>query len=395
MSDKPQEDILDQIITQGLNKMDTPPEPPQEEASRQNPPQGETAPEEAPAGQDGKTASPAQKRNKRSSVYIYLLILFGAAFMMLLLAYFVQQRSNASTIDELRSSMNLSREKLLEQIETLEKDKESLRKEISRNNDRANQAQTQYNEAVGEVETLQELFQQKAGQLTATVMLGYLERFCGEKDWLMAAILVEKSDPLFNEHNKLFCNEESPYTTPVQRARYLELRERVFDNAGCMVMEQFFSAEDQSEYTELPYIHSAGLYDDETVNTARTLLGIFQHAALNDYYDISAYYMMTLYLDGVGLDWLEDSAFQPSTVDLVEQIMGNLSDKGALETHEDGTVSFLIGNDQFITFKIDSAEIVQCDVPREGLPGWISDIVYGDNSVSLGTATLDQGDRHE
>ena len=37
-------------------------------------------------------------KKKRSSVFIYLAVLFGAAFLMLLLAYFVQQRnSNAAS----------------------------------------------------------------------------------------------------------------------------------------------------------------------------------------------------------------------------------------------------------------------------------------------------------
>lgn len=63
-------------------------------------------------------ASPA--KNKPSSFYLYLLILFGAAFLMLLLAYFVQRRNNETTITDLRNTMNLSREELLEEISRLE-----------------------------------------------------------------------------------------------------------------------------------------------------------------------------------------------------------------------------------------------------------------------------------
>ena len=68
-------------------------------------------------------------KNKRSSFYIYLVILFGAAFLMLLLAYFVQQRNSESTISDLRDSMNLSRAELLDQIETLEGENAALREE--------------------------------------------------------------------------------------------------------------------------------------------------------------------------------------------------------------------------------------------------------------------------
>ena len=69
-------------------------------------------------------------KNKRSSVYIYLLILFGAAFLMLLLAYFVQQRNSESAISDLRDSMNLSRTELLAEVETLKADNESLQQDI-------------------------------------------------------------------------------------------------------------------------------------------------------------------------------------------------------------------------------------------------------------------------
>ena len=66
------------------------------------------------------------EKNKRSSVYVYLIILFGAAFLMLLLAYFVQQRNNESTISGLQNSWDLSREELVEKNQTLEEENEAL-----------------------------------------------------------------------------------------------------------------------------------------------------------------------------------------------------------------------------------------------------------------------------
>ena len=55
--------------------------------------------------------SPHPPNGKRSSFYVYLAVLFGAAFLMLLLAYFVQRRNNETAISALRSTMDLSREK--------------------------------------------------------------------------------------------------------------------------------------------------------------------------------------------------------------------------------------------------------------------------------------------
>lgn len=65
-------------------------------------------------------------KNRRSSAYLYLVILFGTAFLMLLLAYFVQQRNNQSTIDGLQNSWNLSREELAEENRKLTEENEEL-----------------------------------------------------------------------------------------------------------------------------------------------------------------------------------------------------------------------------------------------------------------------------
>lgn len=65
-------------------------------------------------------------KNKRSSFYVYLVVLFGAAFLMLLLAYFVQRRNNETTISGLQSSWNLSREELMEEIDALKEEKAAL-----------------------------------------------------------------------------------------------------------------------------------------------------------------------------------------------------------------------------------------------------------------------------
>ena len=70
------------------------------------------------------TSTPPQ-RNKPSSFYVYLAILFGAAFLMLLLAYFVQQRSNETVRDNLRTA-TASREELLEEIQRLEEENLTL-----------------------------------------------------------------------------------------------------------------------------------------------------------------------------------------------------------------------------------------------------------------------------
>ncbi len=67
------------------------------------------------------TSTPPQ-RNKPSSFYVYLAILFGAAFLMLLLAYFVQQRNNDTALSDLRSTTAATRQELVEDIQRLEEE---------------------------------------------------------------------------------------------------------------------------------------------------------------------------------------------------------------------------------------------------------------------------------
>ena len=72
------------------------------------------------------TAQETPGKNKRSSFYVYLVVLFGAAFLMLLLAYFVQRRNNETAQSDLRSSFSASRQELMEEIEGLEEEKQGL-----------------------------------------------------------------------------------------------------------------------------------------------------------------------------------------------------------------------------------------------------------------------------
>lgn len=95
-------------------------------------PQLQDTPKEAPAKTEETTPSQTDqqkggaKARKTTPVFIYLAILFAAAFMMLLLAYFVQQRNSENAIDDLRSSMTATREELMEQNRLLQEEKEGL-----------------------------------------------------------------------------------------------------------------------------------------------------------------------------------------------------------------------------------------------------------------------------
>lgn len=89
-------------------------------------PDGNPGPEQTLDRHVSRETSPHPPNGKHSSFYVYLAVLFGAAFLMLLLAYFVQRRNNETAISALRSTMNLSRDELMEEIDGLEEEKQGL-----------------------------------------------------------------------------------------------------------------------------------------------------------------------------------------------------------------------------------------------------------------------------
>lgn len=126
----PEADLLKSIIDKSLAEQeDTRNKPTGEEpaGAPAAPPGGETPPS-SPGPEEKKRSTPA---NKRTSVYRYLLVLFGAAFVLLLLAYFIQQRSSETAISDLRDTMNLSRAELMEEIDGLKEEKAALEDQVA------------------------------------------------------------------------------------------------------------------------------------------------------------------------------------------------------------------------------------------------------------------------
>ena len=132
MSEKPQrtqtgeqEDLLDQIITQSLERMNA---PAKAAVAAEVPEAVSPAPTQKGSVE---TDPPTGRKRRQSAVYLYLLILFGAAFLMLLLAYFVQQRSSEDAYNDLHNTMTLSRQELLAEIKELEDKNAALVEQIA------------------------------------------------------------------------------------------------------------------------------------------------------------------------------------------------------------------------------------------------------------------------
>lgn len=109
----PEQAMLNKIMDRFISKLS---EPSEDTGTQQNTAEPEDVSRETP------------EKKKSSPVYVYLAILFGAAFLMLLLAYFVQRRNSATVQYDLRMT-TASKEELLEEIKALKEEKQTLLEE--------------------------------------------------------------------------------------------------------------------------------------------------------------------------------------------------------------------------------------------------------------------------
>ena len=95
--------------------------------------------------EEAKSASTKSKR-RGASVFTYLAILFAAAFLMLLLAYFIQQRNNDVAMDHLRDSITSyqSLDQLIEKNQSLGDENKQLTQDLEAAQEDSQQWQTLY-----------------------------------------------------------------------------------------------------------------------------------------------------------------------------------------------------------------------------------------------------------
>lgn len=335
----PELDMLNEIMDRSMSKA-APGEakgPDEENPAGLSGPEGDPPKNVSHETTEAGRSSDLPPKNKPSSFYIYLAILFGAAFLMLLLAYFIQQRNNAAVLDDLRLA-SASREELMTSIKDLEEANHDLAKDNGLLKYERGHYQELYEKARDTRDGLSDQLQHIQVQFNAAVILGYLERFCGEKDYLMAAVVVEQCDQYFNEHHKFYGHPADNAPIPAAMvSRYFHLREDVvMEKAQCMVTEQYYGQDQESYTEEVRIVPSANRYSEEAVAAARTLWSIFW--MYSDSVEISAWKMAQFCAPGSDdLYQLNSRAFQPSTRELFEEVKADLLAQGAL-TEVDGVL---------------------------------------------------------
>ena len=199
--------MLNEILDRAAPQVPDPPEGRDEAPAQPEPPAEE------------KSSPPLPAKNKPSSAYIYMAVLFGAAFLMLLLAYFVQQRNNDAVQDNLEL-LTASRQELLEQIAALEEEKESLQGSVESLRDevdRLNQENEGWKQHLAEARTQ---VAKEGTQARAISYLWYLSQFMEARDYPMAAIAIYFSGNGYSS---------SYETNPAQLEQYLAYRQELID----------------------------------------------------------------------------------------------------------------------------------------------------------------------
>lgn len=123
------------------------------------------------------SSSETELRPKRQhSALVYLLILALAAFLLLFLAYFMQQRSSQEimgNLNELRESMSS-----IQSVDDLLEDNRSLREEIAALREQLGEAQGQLVDAQGGLSQERQRAELAEEQTAALLLLEKLEYLC-------------------------------------------------------------------------------------------------------------------------------------------------------------------------------------------------------------------------
>ena len=137
-------------------------------------------PEEKPqANERGKTGS--------TPVFVYLAILFAAAFLLLLMAYLMQEHKSSTVIADLQETLNLSRDALTEENRTLRAEVENLLSQVEQLQDQLDTAESRYL-------TLQESSLRAARIHTAVRLLEQLEYLCRQEQLEEARTVLARSE---------------------------------------------------------------------------------------------------------------------------------------------------------------------------------------------------------
>ena len=134
-------------------------------------------------------AAEHERPNKRNSVLFYLVILFAAAFVLLLMSFLMQQRANQAALDDLQQTSDStvqSLENMLQENESLKEQNAELQAQVDALEEQVNSAQTD----TGETDALRR-------QLDALTYLNQIRALYNEGRYADARDVAPPPSPLW------------------------------------------------------------------------------------------------------------------------------------------------------------------------------------------------------
>lgn len=159
---------------------------------------GENA--EKPPDSGNPDSPPTPSAKKSTPVFVYLAVMFAAAFLMLLLAYFIQERNSAAQIGNLQSAMES-----IHSIDELMEENRELRAELETLKDNYSRQSEQYNSVKSQLSETQYYVELKAFQTSMASNLFLLENLMREERYEEAVnilnslvLYIDSTDQTFN-----------------------------------------------------------------------------------------------------------------------------------------------------------------------------------------------------
>lgn len=313
-------DILDEILNRPENPLPSPtPYPP-----KFDPPLLEDDPPPSP---------PEKKPSPAERLLPWLCALLGGAVLALALCG-IQLFSVNARLDGLQTAVGE-----IQAVDELRAENKKLKTDQQAAESAQKEAWEIHDDLQWQLQRLEAQYNENRFYFSRATLLSWLERFCAEEDWLMAACAVEYGDPQFNPRTSdLGWAAAAPFHA-AGTARYFQLRELVLDRAGSLVVERYDFEPEGDSYTERVYIDSAASrYGEQAVETARLLWQTIIKSQVNSASQ-AATALIELYNSGEHRARLRKGVFQPSTVEALEQVKESLIQSGWIKENGDGTLS--------------------------------------------------------
>lgn len=143
--------------------------------------------------QPSKVKKGASSSGAGKPVFIYLAIMFAAAFLLLLMAYFIQQRNNEVAMDGLRHSLTFS-----ESMAELLDENQDLRAHLDDLQDQLNSVQSELDQVNALNAQAQEAAEQYKAYSAGIAALFYADRELDGGNYVKAAELLLKNTTLIS-----------------------------------------------------------------------------------------------------------------------------------------------------------------------------------------------------